>query len=87
VAWKFTRAREIIEGRNIPKDIFIEQFLNSREVVNKIRSNFNEKVVIFLVKKNFETHAVEDVIEITSNGKRIDDYLEQRYTKESLEKL
>jgi len=40
-----------------------------------------------LVKKNFETHAVEDVIEIMPNGKQIDDYLEQRYTKESLEKL
>ena len=87
VAWKFTRAREIIEGRNIPKDIFMEQFLNSRETVNKIRLDFNEKVVIFLVKKNFETHAVEDVIEITPSSKQIDDYLEQRYTKESLEKL
>lgn len=87
VAWRFTQAREIVEGRNIPKDVFIQQFLDSRETVDRIRKNFDERVVIFLVKKNFETNAVEDIIEIKSNNKQIDDYLEQRYTKSDLEKL
>ena len=87
VAWKFTQAREIVEGRNIPKNVFIEHFLGSKETIDKIRKNFNEKVMIFLVKKNFETHAVEDVVEIASKSAQIDDYLEQRYTKNDLEKL
>jgi adenylylsulfate kinase-like enzyme len=63
VAWKFTMAREKLEGRNIPKSIFIQSFLDSRYVIDRIRKDFNEKVVISLVKKNFETHAVEDVVE------------------------
>ncbi len=87
VAWKFTQAREIVEGRNIPKDAFMERFIDARETVSEIRKNFDERVVIFLVKKNFETHAVENIIEIKAGNKQIDDYLEQRYTKEDLEKL
>lgn len=87
VAWKFTQAREIVEGRNIPKDVFIQRFIDSRETVGEVRRNFDERVAVFLVKKNFETHAVEDIIEIKAGNKKIDDYLEQRYTKEDLEKL
>lgn len=86
VAWKFTQAREIVEGRNIPKEVFIRRFIDARETVGEIRKNFDGRVVIFLVKKNFETHAVEDIIEIEA-GKQIDDYLEQIYTVEDLEKL
>lgn len=87
VAWKFTEAREITEGRNIPKDVFIERFLSARDVIERIRKNFNERVVIFLVKKNFETHDVEDIIKIEKEGPQIDHYIQERYTKNELEKL
>lgn len=87
VAWKFTQAREILEGRNIPKDIFIQQFIDSRETIDRIRNDFDERVSIFLVKKNFETHVVEDIIEIEHRGPKIDHYLERRYTKNELENL
>lgn len=87
VAWRFTQAREIVEGRNIPKGVFIERFIDAMETVGKIRKNFDEKVVIFLVKKNFETHEVENIIEIKAGDKQIDDYLKHRYTKEELEKI
>ena len=87
VAWKFTEAREDVEGRHIPKDIFIRHFLDSKETIDRIRREFDKRVSIFLVKKNFETHAVEDIIEIEPNAKQIDDYLEQRYTRNDLEKL
>lgn len=87
VAWRFTKARETTEGRHIPKEAFIQQFLSSRETVDRIRKEFDERVVIFLVKKNFETHAVENVIEIESNRNQIEDYLEKRYTMDALEAL
>ncbi len=86
VAWKFTLAREVVEGRNIPKDVFIQQFLDSRETINKIRKDFDQRVVIFLVRKNFETNVVENVVEIEP-GTQIDPYLEKSYTKDDLEKL
>lgn len=86
VAWKFTEARETAEGRHIPKDAFIDQFINSRETLEKIRNNFKEKVSIFLVKKNFETHEVEDITEI-ENVNKIDEHLGKRYTKDELNAL
>jgi adenylylsulfate kinase-like enzyme len=87
VAWKFTMAREKLEGRNIPKSIFIQSFLDSRYVIDRIRKDFNEKVVISLVKKNFETHAVEDVVEIKADGPQIEHYIGIGYTRDDLEKL
>jgi adenylylsulfate kinase-like enzyme len=87
VAWKFTQAREKVEGRNIPKDIFIQQFIDSRETIDRIRKDFDNNIVISLVKKNFETHAVEDIIEIRHEGPQIEHYLGVGYTKDDLEKL
>jgi len=87
VAWKFTVARETAEGRNIPKDAFIERFLDSRRTIDRIRKDFDERVVIFLVKKNFETHAVEDIVEIKADGPQIEHYVGVGYTKDDLEKL
>ena len=87
VAWKFTQAREVQEGRNIPKEKFITQFLGARETVNRIRKEFGDEVVIFLVEKNFETHQVEAVNTIEPTGPQIDDYLKERYTIDKLEKL
>jgi hypothetical protein len=87
IAWKFTEAREKLEGRNIPKSAFIDSFIESRETICRIRKDFDDKVVIFLVKKNFETHNVEGIIAIAQDGKQIDDYLGKAYTKDDLEKL
>lgn len=47
-AWKFTKKREEAEGRNIPKEFFIEQFLGARETVGRIRKEFGDEVTIFL---------------------------------------
>lgn len=87
VAWKFTQAREKVEGRHIPKEAFIQQFLDSRETIDRIRKDFDSRVVISLVKKNFETHAVEEILEIKKEGPEIEHYLGMRYTRDDLEKL
>lgn len=85
IAWKFTQTREKVEGRNIPKSAFIEQFLGAMKTVNKISSETNNDVSIFLVKKDFEKNIVENLIKIP-NGEKIDDYIEKHYTKKYLEK-
>jgi glutaredoxin-related protein len=87
VAWRFTQAREIKEGRHIPKTAFIQQFLQARETVKNIRQAFDERVIIFLVKKNFETHRVEDVIQITPQNPSLDHHLPNSYTHSELENL
>jgi len=87
VAWKFTKAREAAEGRNIPKDAFIDQFIGSRETLQRIRQDFKEGVSIFIVKKNFETHQVEDITEFMPGGEQIDESIGKRYTKEELDRI
>lgn len=87
IAWKFTKARELEEGRHIPKEAFIQQFIGARDTVEQIQKDFGRQVVIFLVKKNFETHEVEDIHEIEPNGLPIDHYVEKRYNQSDLEEL
>lgn len=85
VAWKFTRAREKIDGRNIPKPAFIKQFLEAKKTVKLISDEFGDDVSIFLVKKDFEKNTVESLAKI-SNNMSIDDYFEKNYTENDLEK-
>lgn len=86
VAWKFTQAREIAEGRNIPKEFFIAQFLGSRITINKIFDEFKDELTISFVQKNFEDNSNESIYKITRGKEQVDRYIGEMYTKEKLEK-
>lgn len=86
VAWRFTQAREVAEGRNIPKNAFIEKFLGAHETVSKIFKEFGDRITIFFVKKDFEKNLVENIFKITMGESQIDRYIGEEYTKEKLEK-
>lgn len=60
-AWKATKAREFLEGRNIIKENFIDQFFLSRENVDRIKEEFGNKVSVHCVLKN-ETGKIEDIL-------------------------
>ncbi len=85
-AWRFTQARERLEGRNIPKSAFIEQFCGAKETVERLHREFTDKIVLFLVKKDFSTSATEEVVKMIDPATSIDSYIGERYTKEELEK-
>ncbi|MEK9130756.1 MAG: zeta toxin family protein [Patescibacteria group bacterium] len=82
VAWRFTQAREKVEGRNIPKEAFVDQFFGARQTVEQVRKDFSDQVSILLVRKNYLTNEVESVIKILPGGPGLDEYLPDRYTKE-----
>ena len=82
VAWEFTKARECLEGRNIIKDKFIEQFLMSKENVNKIKEEFGKRVKINCVLKDKNN----DVMDIEFNIPDIDTFLESKYNKQAIKK-
>ncbi len=84
VAWRFTQAREKVEGRNIHKEAFIKEFLGSKEVIGRISKEFGDKVTIFFVKKDFEKNTVENIVKIDSNSNRIDEYAKEYYTVDTL---
>ena len=85
IAWKFTKKREVLEGRNIPKYAFIDQLVGARNTANHVRSSYGEEVTIMLVKKNYEKNTVEKLIEIQP-GETVDQYLPKIYTKTALKK-
>lgn|SRR3989338_7767786 len=87
VAWEFTEKREKVEGRNIPKSAFIEQFFSARETVDKIRNQFDKHVSAYLVKKNFENNSVEGIIKLKPRVGTIDTYIPERYNREELENI
>lgn len=87
VAWKFTKAREFNEGRNIPKSAFIEQFFGVQDSINRIRKEFGADISILLVTKDFELNEVKETVELTQNGPSIADYIKKTYTKEELENI
>ena len=85
IAWDFTKKREALEGRKIPKSAFIEAFFGAKENVNKIKEIFQDKIKIFLVVKNLNND--DDTEKSKFNIDNIDNYLKVNYTKKSLEEL
>lgn len=88
IAWHFTQLREVVEGRNIKKKDFIERFLGAKKVVDKLKTEFGDKVVLNIILKDYkdtkENKAVAAAIEDIS---RIEDHLDFRYTKTNLERI
>ena len=87
IAWRFTQAREEAEGRNIPKSVFINQFLGAKETVVNISREFGDKVVLWVVIKNLEDNTVKDILKYDSAKRKIDDYLGDSYTRDDLEMM
>lgn len=82
LAWGFTKKREILEGRYVPKNMFIDAFFSAKDNVNKIRLEFGNKVELNLVIKDFENRAEKTYLKI----EKVDNYLKIKYNKEDLYK-
>ncbi len=83
VAWRFTKSREVTEGRNISKDAFVREFVGSRETVRRIFKKYNGKVTLVLILKDFETHKVEK-LKVIDTISEFDDNIGHMYTEEDL---
>lgn len=83
LAWQFVCSREKVEGRNIPIDSFVRQFLDVQKVVRRIKQEFSEQAVLDMIIKNNDGTNQRWETDIQS----IDDYLPERYTREQLGSL
>lgn len=81
-AWEFVKARELKDGRFVPKDSFIEAYFNARDVVNKIKKDF-PSVVLYLLFKNIDGSTQYYKENIDS----IDNHVKEHYTRDSLNNL
>lgn len=80
-AWEFTQKRELVEGRNIPKEAFIQQYFNSKNVVSRLKDEFGSNIEIFLIDRSKDKYLV------AQNKETIDNFTSNKYTLESLKKL
>lgn len=80
LAWGFVQAREKDEGRRIPLEGFIDQYFESRRVVNSIKTRFGGDVKVDLLVKNRDN----SVRSYKANVDQIDSHLPERYDRESL---
>lgn len=83
LAWEFVRSREVVEGRNIQLQTFIEQYFGAREVVNKLKLKFGKDIKIDLLLKNNDN---SDRV-YKANIDIIDNHIPEAYTSAPLEKL
>ncbi|MCF7796102.1 zeta toxin family protein [Patescibacteria group bacterium] len=81
IAWEFVKKRKKIEGRVIPKKIFIEDFFKARNNVNKLKKDFGNKIYLNLVIKDL--NKVEKY-KIKRNINNVDNYLKIKYSKKEL---
>jgi len=83
LAWKFVQAREKVEGRRVPPEVFVDQFLSSQETVNLLKAHFTNKIEVHVMVKDVDGknrlyHA---------NVSTVDQYLTNRYDRASLERV
>nr|WP_205397223.1 zeta toxin family protein [Streptococcus lutetiensis] len=82
IAWKFTKAREITEGRLVPKLTFINAFFKARENVKKVKERHPE-VTLHVIIKDYQNN-ISEVHYDTDNLGLI---IPQRYRIEDLEEI
>ena len=51
-AWKFVQAREAAEGRRIQPEVFVRQYFDARQVVNRLKTGFGKGIQVDLLMKN-----------------------------------
>lgn len=82
-AWEFVKAREKVEGRRVPEEVFVRQFLSSQNVVNKLKLEFGKDIVLHLLIKNIDGSSKN----YYANVDNIHHYLKEQFTENDLLKI
>ena len=79
-AWEFILAREMQNGRSVPRDEFVRQYFTAQQTVNQMKREFGDRVVIRYVE-NAEQQ------KYYMNIQSVDEYLPRRYSEDELRKI
>ncbi len=83
LAWEFVKSREIVEGRHIKLEIFIDQYFAARMVVNALKVHFGSSIRVDLLLKNTDDSHRWYKAGVDQN----DSHVPEKYTPATLEKL
>lgn len=82
-AWKLVLAREKVEGRRVPPEVFVSQFMESQSVVSALKKYFGSNIDIMFIEKNIESTSKRPQFNVTD----IDAILRKKYNREHLEAI
>jgi adenylylsulfate kinase-like enzyme len=76
-AWEFVKSREIKDGRNVPRDAFVEQYFTARRNVNILKEEFGDRIKVDVVIKNIDgtDFSYRENIDV------IDNHVPEKYTE------
>lgn len=80
VAWEFTQKRAVKESRIVPVEVFVDSLFDAKENVEKAKNQFGDKIILFLIEKNYENGVKKMFFNVDS----IDNYIKIGYDKGSL---
>lgn len=83
-AWENTKSREIIEGRRVTKEKFIERFISAKQTTNAIKKKFTNQIQLDVFINDPKDRKKQLVYNDVDN---IDKYVKKSYTKEELDKI
>ncbi|WP_279152225.1 zeta toxin family protein [Photobacterium iliopiscarium] len=82
-AWQLVKAREKVEGRRVPEDVFVNQFMESQRVVSELKQVFGSDIDVMFIEKNIA--GINDKPHF--NVSDIDALLRKKYNREYLESI
>lgn len=85
VAWEFTKARESLEARNVPKEAFIKAFFLARENATAVKETFGNSLTLNLLVKNIDN--VDQELRLNMQGSELDRFIGSKYTEDDLASL
>lgn len=85
LAWEFVKARELTEGRNIPKAEFLRQLFAARETVLELKRMFRHQLAVDVIVKNND--GSNKHIELDADTRTIDALVTIGYSADELDQI
>ncbi|MEB2514584.1 zeta toxin family protein [Pseudomonas sp. YuFO20] len=85
LAWEFVKARELTEGRSIPKAEFIRQLFAAKEAVLELKKTFRLQIRVDVIIKN--TDGTHQSVELNADVAKIDALVTTVYSPEQLDQI
>jgi len=82
-AWRLVKAREVVEGRRVPREVFITQFIEAQNVVSKLKSIFKDQIDLMFIEKNIDGENEKPYLNVNN----IDELLSKKYNRSYLENV
>lgn len=83
IAWDFVKKRERNQGRMVPKDVFIADYISSIKNVSKAKEIYGNNITVYFAKNNYQKVVEYVKIDVGS----IEEFLPKVYTIEELNQL